>query len=100
MDIKQLVDTFNSVANVIKTVANTPGVNMIPYADTVASAVGALQSAVNAGINILPYVVAIKETFEGGIPTQSQLDDLDAKIVELEALVDAPLPAREEGEPE
>ena len=100
MDIKQLVDAFNSVANVIKTVANTPGVNMIPYATTVAAAVGALQSAVAAGVNILPYVQAIKETFEGGVPTQGQLDSLDAKIAELEAKVQAPLPPREDGEPE
>lgn len=100
MDIKTLVDTFNSVATVIKSVATTPGINMIPYATTVASAVGALQTAVNAGINILPYVEAIKDTFEGGVPTQAQLDGLDAKLAELKALVHAPLPPREEGEPE
>lgn len=100
MDIKNLVDTFNSVASVIKTVADTPGVNMIPYATTVSSAIGALQAAVNAGTNILPYVVAIKDTFSGGVPTQAQLDALDAEIARLEALVAAPLPPKEEGEPE
>lgn len=100
MDIKQLVETFNSVASVIKTVADTPGVNMIPYATTVSSAIGALQTAVNAGVNILPYVIAIKGTFDGGVPTQAQLDALDAEIARLEALVDAPLPPKEDGEPE
>lgn len=100
MEIKQLVDAFNSVANVIKTVAETPGVNMIPYASTVASAVGALQAAVTAGVDILPYVEAIKDTFDGGTPTQEQLDTLNAKIAELEARLHAPLPPREDGEPE
>ena len=100
MDIKALVEAFNSVASVVKTVADTPGVNMIPYATTVSSAIGALQTAVNAGVNILPYVVAIKDTFSGGVPTQAQLDALDAEIARLEALVDAPLPPKEAGEPE
>lgn len=100
MDIKQLVEAFNAVSTVIKTVANTPGVNMIPYATTVASAIGALQVAVNAGVNILPYVTAISDTFTGGVPTQAQLAALDAKIADLEAQVDAPLPPREAGEPD
>ena len=99
-DIKQLLDTFNTVAGVIKTVAETPGVNMLPYASTVSSAISALQAGLNAGANILPYVTAIKDTFSGGVPSQEQLDALDAKIAELEALVDAPLPPAEPGEPE
>lgn len=99
-DIKQLLDTFNTVTGVIKTIAETPGVNMLPYASTVSAAIGGLQAAVNAGVNIVPYVTAIKDTFSGGVPTQEQLDALDAKIAELEALVDAPLPPKEAGEPD
>lgn len=100
MDIKELVATFNTVASTIKTLAETPGVNLIPYATTVSSAIGALQAAVNAGVNILPYVTAIKNTFDGTVPTQEQLDALDAEIAELEAQLNAPLPPRETGEPE
>jgi len=49
---------------------------------------------------VLPYVTAIKDTFSGGVPTQAQLNDLDVKIMELEAMVDAPLPPKEDGEPD
>lgn len=99
-DTKQILDTFNTVAGTIKTIAETPGVNMLPYATTVAAAIGALQAAVNAGVNIAPYVTAISDTFSGDIPTQEQLDALDVKIAELEAEVDAALPPKEDGEPD
>ncbi len=98
MDIKELLAAFNSVAGVIKTVAGTPGISMIPIAGTVSSAVSVLQVAVNAGVNIAPYVLAIKDTFIDGPPPPEKLAALDAKIAELEALVDAPLPPKEAGE--
>lgn len=100
MDIKDIVATFNTVATTIKTLAETPGVNIIPYATTIASAVGALQAAVNAGINILPYVTAIRKTFDGTVPTLDQLDVLDVEITRLESELNAPLPERDPGEPD
>lgn len=99
-DLKQVLDAVNTALGVIKTVAETPGVNMIPYATTISSAISALQAAYLAGQNITPYIVAIKDTFTGGVPTQDKLDALDAKIAELEAKADAPLPPKEDGEPD
>lgn len=97
-NIQEILGAVNSALNVIKTVADTPGVNLIPYVSTVAKAVDAVQAGVKAGINVAPYVVAISETFSGGTPSQEKLDALDAKLAELEAKVDAPLPAPEPGE--
>lgn len=97
--LTQVLDTVDNVLGVLQSVANTPGVNIIPYVATASSAIGALRTAYSVGKNIVPYVTAIKDTFTGdGIPTQAQLDALDAKIAELEAQVDAPLPPKEEGE--
>ena len=99
-DLKQVLDAVSTALGVIKTVAETPGVNMIPYATTISSAISALQAAYSLGKNIEPYISAIKETFSGGVPSQGALDALDAKIVDLEAQADAPLPPKEAGEDE
>lgn len=100
VNINQVLDAINSGLSVIQTVASTPGVNVLPYAATVASAAAALQAAENAGRNIEPYITAIVGTFSGTIPTPEDLAVLDAKIIELDAQVDAPLPPAEPGEPE
>jgi hypothetical protein len=96
---QQILDTVNTVLNTLKTISNLPGVNMIPYVSTVSGAISAIQAAAAIGINIAPYLTALKDTFSGKTPTQDELDALDMKIVELEALVDEPLPDPEEGEP-
>ena len=97
-DITQVLEAVNSALNVIKQVANTPGISAIPYVSTVSAAISAIQTAYTVGKDIVPYVTAIKDTFSGGVPTQEQLDALDAKIAELESEVNAPLPPKEEGE--
>lgn len=99
-DLKQVLDAVNSALSVIKTVTNTPGVSAIPYVSTISAAISAIQAAESVGMNIVPYVTAISDTFSGGTPTQAALDALDAKIAELEAQVQAPLPPKEEGEDE
>ncbi len=98
IDLNQILTAVNAALNVIKTVANTPGVNIIPYAAAVSSAISAIQTAEAIGMNIAPYVTAIADTFSGGVPTQEQLDALNAKITDLETQVQAPLPPKEEGE--
>jgi len=98
--LAQVLDAVNSAMTVLRTIANTPGVNALPYVSTISAALGALQAAANAGRNIAPYVVAISNTFTGVVPTEEQLVALDAKILELDAAVDAPLPNKEEGEPD
>jgi hypothetical protein len=95
---KQAFDVINLALGAISTAGNTPGVNLIPYVSTVAAAAGALKAGLNAAVNIAPYVAAITETFSGELPSASQLAALDAKIAELEVLVAAPLPPKEDGE--
>lgn len=100
--LDQVLTTVNGVLTVLKTVADTPGVNLLPYAAVASTAIGALQAALNAGRNIAPYVEAITNTFGDGkkIPTEAEVQALDLKIAELEAEVQKPLPPAEEGEPD
>lgn len=102
MDLNQVLTTVNGVLTVLKTVADTPGINMIPYVAVASTAITALQAALNAGRNIAPYVQAIAGTFGDGskVPTEEEVQALDLKIAELEADIQAPLPPAEEGEPD
>ena len=99
MDLEKVLETIDRALGVVKTVADTPGVNLIPYVSTVSSAIGAVHVAYTAGKNITPYIKAISDTFASSKPpTEDQLADLDAKIFALESAIDAPLPPKEEGE--
>lgn len=100
IDWKHALEVVSNALGVISSAAAIPGVNLIPYVSTVAVAAGALNAAINAGVKIAPYVAAIKDTFSNGLPTEEKRLALDAKIAELEALVNAPLPPQEAGEPE
>lgn len=100
MDFKSLLDTFANVAGVIKSVAETPGINLLPYVSTVSNAIGAIQVAVKLGQNVSEHITALNDTFANGIPSQDKLDALNARIALLRAKIHAPLPPKEEGEPE
>lgn len=102
MDLDKILTTVNGVLTVLKTVADTPGINLLPYAAVASTAITALQAALNAGRNIAPYVDAIAGTFGDGskVPTEAEVQALDLKIAELEADVQQPLPPAEEGEPD
>lgn len=97
---KQAFDAINMALGVIAGAGAIPGVNLIPYVATVAAAASTIKAGMNAGVAVLPYIVAIKDTFTGGLPTPEQLADLDAKIAELRAVVEAELPPKEAGEPD
>lgn len=97
-DWKQAFEVINTALGVINAAGNTPGINLIPYVGTVAAAAGALQAGLKAGVSIAPYIAAVKDTFTGDkLPSQGAIDALDAKIADLEAKVDAPLPPKEVG---
>ena len=99
MNFQSLLDAFSNVASVIKTIADTPGVNMIPYASTVSSAIDTIQLGVKLGKDVSANITALAETFTPGtIPTGDQLAALDAEIAELRAKLHAALPDKEEGE--
>lgn len=98
-DLQALFGAINTGLNTIKNIAALPGVNMLPYATTIATGISVLQLAFEAGQNIVPYAVAFTETFKGDTPpSQAKLDALDAKIDELRGKLHAPLPPAEEGE--
>lgn len=102
MTLKDLLEAVDNAMVVVKQVADTPGINLIPYVSTVSSVIGATHAAYLAGKNIEPYVKALAGTFTGGgaVPTEAELAALNARIAVLEAKIDAPLPPKEEGEPD
>jgi len=96
-------DAFSAIRQalgVIKAAGNIPGVNLIPYVGVITAAAGAIEAGINVGMNVAPYVEAVRETFKGELPSREKLSALDARIKELEAIVSVPLPPPEEGEPD
>jgi hypothetical protein len=100
--LNDVLSALDTAMGVVKTVAQTPGISVLPYASTVAGAITAIQAAEAAGRDIAPYVQAINDTFgaDATVPTTADMAALDARIAELDALVDAPLPPKEAGEPD
>lgn len=97
---KGLLDAVVTALGVVQTAGNLPGVNLIPYVSTIASAAGVLQFAIEKGKNIASDIAAFKDTFANGLPSQEKLDELDTRIEALRVKVHAPLPPKEEGEEE
>src|SRR5688572_12257922 len=96
--LDNVLDAVGTALGVIKSLADTPGVNLLPYVSTVSSAISVAQLAIGQGKNIASLVTSLKDTFSGGVPTQEQLDALDARIAAARAKLQAPLPPKEEGE--
>lgn len=97
---QQALGVISNALGVISAAGSTPGLNLIPYVSTIAAAASAINAGLNAAVNVAPYIVAIKDTFSGGLPTEAQRKALDDKIKELEAELNAPLPPKEDGEPD
>lgn len=100
-DISQVLEAVDSIMVKIKSVADIPGINLLPYVSTASSVIGAVHMAYTAGKDITPYITAIQDTFSTPrTPSTDDLAALDAKIAALEAQVQAPLPPKEDGEPD
>ncbi len=97
-DLESILDAVNTALGAIKSAADLPGVNLIPYVSTISSFIGLAQLALGQGQNIANLVTDLKDTFSGGVPTQDQLDALDARIAAARAKLHAPLPPKEDGE--
>lgn len=98
-DIKSVLAAIDTAMQVVKNVAETPGINMLPYVSTLAGVIGTVHTVYEAGLNIEPYITAITDTFQpGSAPTAADMAALDAKIAALEAQIDLPLPPPEVGE--
>jgi hypothetical protein len=98
--ILDLLSAVNSGLEVVKRVADTPGVSAIPYASTLSSAISAVQQLYKAGMDIEPQVTAIIDTFSDPNVSETDMAALDAEIAAWSAKLDAPLPQAEPGEPE
>lgn len=99
--ISSILEAIDKAMAVVKTIADTPGVNLIPYVSTLSGVIGTVHMAYTAGENIEPFIQALSDTFtKPGTPTPADMAALDAKIAALEAQIDAPLPPKEDGEPE
>jgi len=97
--IQDILEAMDKAMGVIKTIADTPGVSLIPYVSTLSGVIGTVHAAYTAGKNIEPYIQAISDTFTNpGVPSEADMAALDAKIASLEAQIDAPLPPKEGGE--
>lgn len=91
-------EVISNALGVVSAAGNTPGINLIPYVSTVASAASIINSGLKVGVKVAPYIAAIEETFINGLPSKEKLAALDAKIAELRAIIHAPLPDKEDGE--
>lgn len=100
MKTEEILGAIVNALDVIKTVADTPGINIVPYAGLVSSAVSAIKAGISIGLEVKPYVEAFASTFDGDAPTDAEMAELEEKILELEQLVDDSPPQKEEGEPE
>lgn len=100
-DLKSVLEAIDNAMGVVKTIADTPGINLVPYVSTLSSVIGTVHAVYTAGKDITPFVQAISDTFtKPGAPTEADMAALDAKIAALEADVDSPLPPKEDGEPD
>lgn len=97
-DLQKFIDAVNTGLSVVKRIAELPGVSVIPYAATLSRAIAAVQTAVEAGQNIAPYIAAITDTFSNPDVSEDDLAALNAKIATLRAELHAPLPQKEAGE--
>jgi hypothetical protein len=100
MDWKRAFEVVNMAIGVIAKAGDIPGVNLIPYVGVVSSAAKAIQLGINAGVNVAPYIEAMATSFKDGLPSPEKLASLASKIKTLEARVYAPMPPREDDEPE
>lgn len=100
MNWKSAFEAVNTALGVIKAAGDIPGVNLIPYVSVVTSAAGVIQAGMNTAVNVAPITENLLESFSGGLPTEEKLSALAAQIAELESRVYAPLPPKEDGEPD
>lgn len=98
MTLQGVLDAVGTALGALKSAADLPGVNLIPYVGTISSVIGVAQIALGQGQNIAHLITDLKETFAGGLPTEAQRLALDQRIEQARAKLHTPLPAPEEGE--
>lgn len=101
MTLQEILSVGVDTLTRVKLIADLPGVNALPYAATVSSAISLVLAAYETGKDVEKYVDKLRKTFSGdGAPTAAEMAELEAEIEALTREVMAPLPPREEGEPE
>lgn len=77
-----------------------PITGLIPYASTVSSAIGLLQTGIELGKDIIPNAEKFINTFSKPTVSLDDMAALDADIAAERATLHAPLPPKEDGEPD
>lgn len=101
MDLKEVLGIVSTSLGVINKLGSAPGVNLIPYVSTVASAAGALSMLIDAGQEFEPLAMKLKNTFktDAPLPTAEEIAALDADT-EAELTKLRTMPPKEDGEPD
>jgi hypothetical protein len=100
MTLNDGLDAVTVAIAEIKSIADLPGVNAIPYVATVSSALGAIGALIEAGRDITPLVSKLIDTFNGDEPSAAEIAELNAMIEQAHVEIQKPLPPAEPGEEE
>lgn len=100
-DFQKLTAAVSKALDIITSVTNLPGVDLIPYVSTVNKILKYGQLALAAGNKVTPYVEALAVSFSSGaLPSEEERVALDAKIEDMHAKIQGFNPVAEEGEEE
>lgn len=98
--LQTVLSAVNMALGVVGRVAKLPGVSAIPYVNTISGAIDLIQQIAKVGGDVLPVAEKIKATFSKPDVSTDDMAALDAEIAKDRAKLHAPLPPREEGEPD
>lgn len=101
-DFATIMNSVDTALGVVQKFASVPGVNLIPYVSTISSVVSVGHALIAAGKEGVSLFQNMKTTFAAtdGLPTDEAMAALDAQIATARAKLHAPMPPREDGEPE
>lgn len=101
MDLKEVLGIVSTSLNVVQKLGNAPGVNKLPYVDTITSVADALMQLIDAGQEFAPLALKLKDSFkkDAPLPTEEEIAALDADT-EAELTKLRTMPPKEPDEPE
>lgn len=95
-----LLDAVQTGLGVIKGIGSIPGASLIPYLSTLTSAAEVAGQMIALGRDATKNIEAIKRTFETPFVSTADMAELDASIAAWRTELHAPLPPKEDGEPD
>lgn len=98
--LSSLLDAIQIGLGVIERVGSIPGASVIPYVSTLTSAADLAGEVIALGRDASKNIHAIKDTFSKPDVAPEDMAALDASIAQWRAALHAPLPPKEDGEPD